>query len=166
LAPKRSDPQARRAFFADVFNSKSAKAAFGEEVCKKLMRVMEQPVKGRTWFEVCIKDRRSAPPDTLEQIGDQLLAEMGGNADRYQYAWFLPVNLTSAKASTLRARASCRFWTNFLRKECFCTVSELVLQRALSEPSYLECTLVPRLYSTHSCSRTCVRRLCLHYNLI
>ncbi|KIM28787.1 hypothetical protein M408DRAFT_133209 [Serendipita vermifera MAFF 305830] len=66
LAPKRSDPQARRAFFADIFNSTSAKLQFGERTCKFLMKIMEQPQKGSTWFE----------------ISDQIFAEMDGNSDR------------------------------------------------------------------------------------
>jgi hypothetical protein len=47
------------------------------------MRIVEQPVKGRTWFEVCTKEQRSALFDTLDQIADQMFAEMGGDADRY-----------------------------------------------------------------------------------
>jgi hypothetical protein len=47
------------------------------------MKIMEQPVKGRTWFEVCSNDRPSTRSDTwLQQIADQMFVELGGNADR------------------------------------------------------------------------------------
>lgn len=55
LTPKRDDPQARRAFLSDVFNSASSKARLGEMICKNITRIMDEPRKG-PWFHVRIDE--------------------------------------------------------------------------------------------------------------
>ncbi|PVG02818.1 hypothetical protein CPB86DRAFT_546789 [Serendipita vermifera] len=53
LTPKRSDPQARRAFLTDVFYSTSARTIFGDKGCKRIMEIIDRPQKGSSWFEIC-----------------------------------------------------------------------------------------------------------------
>lgn len=53
VTPKRNDPQTRQTFLLGLFNTASTKARLGENICKSIMKIMDETRKN-AWFAVSL----------------------------------------------------------------------------------------------------------------